>query len=286
MIDECLEHLERQTANIPAEILVADITGEQTVQRIRQRFPKTIVLPFAEKRSIPELRAAALQQSKGDIVAVIEDHCNVTPDWFERIVKAHGENPNCVAVGGAVENGSRERLVDWAVFFTEYNAFMPPLPRGVTNGITGNNVSYKRAAFEGWPDAAEMLSGGFWETTLHPRLLERGEKFFLEPDILVSHKKHFPFAYFSSQRFVYSRYYAGLLAQKMSLPGRAARGVASFALPPLLLYRIVRGVTAKGGRTRELIQTIPLLAVFTAIWGMGEVVGCFFGPGDSLKDIE
>jgi hypothetical protein len=33
-----------------------------------------------------------------------------------------------LAVGGAVENGSVERTVDWAAFFCEYARFMPARP--------------------------------------------------------------------------------------------------------------------------------------------------------------
>ncbi len=287
MIGECLEHLERSAAacGVTAEIVVADTTGEATIQEIRTRFPSVIVLPVAGRRSIPELRADALKQCKGEIVAVIEDHCNVTPDWFHTILVTHEENPSCIAVGGAVENGSREHLTDWAVYFCEYSEFMPPLARGVSDAITGNNVSYKRTAFQGWDDL-EFLRSGFWETTLHPRLRERGERFFMEPAILVHHKKRFPFGYFASQRFAYSRYYASLVTARLGTVGRIVRGIASLALPPILLYRIGSRVRNKGGHDRELLRTLPLLSAFTVIWAVGEAAGCFFGQGDSMEVIE
>lgn len=285
MIEECLDHLARQRGSISAEIIVADITGEATSQLIKARFPHVTLLSFPNKRSIPELRTAALESSSGKIIAVIEDHCNVHTDWYEQIVKAHSAHPECVAVGGAVENGSRDRIVDWAVFFCEYSPFMRPIFRGISDGITGNNVSYKKSAFDGWDDS-QFLREGFWETTLHPRLRGRGEQFWMEPDIVVDHKKHFPFWYFAGQRFVYSRYYAGLLAEKMTTPRRVLRGLASFALPPLLLYRIVSRVAAKKRHQKELLLAAPCLGAFTGIWAIGEVVGCFMGPGDSLADIE
>lgn len=272
-IEECLAALAGQAA----EVIVADVTGAD----IRTKFPWAKVLPIAQRLTIPQLRAIGLAQSRGDIIAIIEDHCNVAPDWCERIVQAHTAHPDCVAIGGVVENGSSDRLVDWAVFFCEYSRYMPPLTAGQCADITGNNVSYKRAAFAGIDDAT--LNAGFWESTLHPKLLARGEKFFCDPAIVVRHKKSFGFGYFVSQRYHYSRYYAGTLTGNWSVTRRWARGVASLALPVVLLTRIASRVKS---HRKELLLASPLLAVFTLVWAWGEVVGCFFGPGRSLERIE
>ena len=286
MIEDCLASLEHQRENPDSEVIVVDVLGEETASLVREKFPWVKLLSFDERLSIPELRAIGLDHSSGDIVAIIEDHCVMEEHWCERIVEAHRLHPECIAVGGAVENGSPERLVDWAVFFCEYSYYMLPLPRGVVAGIPGNNVSYKRRAFEGLDDPEETLKQGFWETTLHGKLQAIGEKFLLEPDILVYHKKYFGIRYFISQRYHYSRYYAGMIHGRASLPKRVFRGVASLAIPPLIIGRIVSHVVHKRRHLGKLILAAPLLALFTTVWAVGESAGCLLGPGQSLRKIE
>lgn len=286
MIEQCLAALAAQRRGSTPEVIVADATGEATVRLIHTRFPWVKVVPFAARRSIPDLQAAGLAYATGEVIAVIEDHCIVGPAWCEAVVGAHRAEPGCIAVGGPVENGSGERLVDWAVFFCEYSAFMPPLPRSLTTSIPGNNVSYKRRAFDQMAIARETLTEGFWEQTLHQELLARGQTFLMDPSIIVYHKKHFGFWYFVRQRFLYSRYYAGRLSESARLPGRMLRSVAALGLAPLLLGRIASRVARRKRHLRELLLALPHLVVFTGVWAMGELVGSILGPGGSLREIE
>ncbi len=286
VIVACLKALARQRGEVDAEVIVAEATGEETARLIREGFPWVKVLPFAERMTIPELRTAALAHSNGDIIAVIEDHCDPDEHWYEEIVEAHRAHPECVAIGGVVENGKRERLIDWAVFFAEYSPYMQPMVRGKTEDIPGNNVSYKRAAFEGVDGLDEYLKQGFWESTLHQRLLDRGDRFFLEPAITVYHCKYFRFLYSLSQRFHYSRYYAGTNFSRAGLGPRLYRSAVSLALPLILMARIGQRVAKKKRHMKELIQTIPLLLIITLVWAVGELVGSLFGPGQSLYRVE
>ena len=286
MIEECLAALGAQQGDVDAEVIVVDVTGERTVKLIRDRFPWVRLVALDERKTIPELRARGLAESRGKLIVVLEDHCMVGAGWSQRIVDAHQRHPECVAVGGAVENGCRERLMDWAVFFSEYSAFMLPLSGGMADNVTGNNVSYKRRAFEGFDSLDTMLTQGFWETTLHGRLRERGERFVVDPSIVVFHKKRFELLYSLSQRFHYSRYYAGTLFSRRPLGVRLFRSGASLALPALLMSRIAVGVGRKGRHWRKLLLTMPLLAALTGVWAIGESVGALAGPGDSLRRIE
>jgi len=64
-----------------------------------------------------------------------------------------------------------------------------------------------------------------------------------------------------------------------------AYGLAAFALPPVLFYRTVTRVLQKGRHRRELVQSVPLLLLFVSSWALGEVVGYWTGPGDSLSRV-
>ena len=56
----------------------------------------------------------------------------------------------------------------------------------------------------------ELLTSGFWETTVHPVLLQKGGRFLSFNELVMLHKKRFSWRLFAAQRFIYSRYYAGL----------------------------------------------------------------------------
>ena len=103
--------------------------------------------------------------------------------------------------------------------------------------------------------------------------------------LAMFHKKKFSWRLFASQRFVYSRYYAGLRFQDAGFVKRLAAGAASLLLPPILMYRMIKAVAAKGLQ-REFIRALPSLSTFIVIWAIGESYGAIFGPGDALARIE
>ena len=281
-IEECLDALMAQDGSTPYEVVVVDCCGEATRRKIRTYPEDRVQLLAVEGRpSIPRLRALGMVRARGQMVAILEDHCNVVPGWIEVVARAH--EAGVEALGGAVENGSTERLVDWAVFFCEYARFMPPVARGVVPEITGNNSVYHRRVLE---RLGEALDEEVWESFLHQKLHEAGVEFHCDPDLLVSHKKEFGFGYFLSQRYHYSRSFAGMRMERARWWMRLAYAVSTPALPPLLAYRIGRTVWGKGRHRGTLLRTIPVLGIFLLMWAWGEAVGALLGPGDSLEKVE
>src|SRR5439155_4052144 len=132
-------------------------------------------------------------------------HCVAPQNWLAEIVKAH--ELGYMVVGGAVENGTTDRIIDWSVFLCEYSSAMLPITAGEVKAIPGNNVAYKRAALE---LIADHIKANFWECFLHEQLAKKGVKFLSVPSIVVVHKKEFGFFDFLSQRFHYSRSFAGM----------------------------------------------------------------------------
>jgi hypothetical protein len=66
---------------------------------------------------------------------------------------------------------------------------------------------------------------------------------------------------------------------------RLVYGLLAFALPPVLFTRIVSRIWRSGRHRAELGRSLPLLAVFVIAWGLGEVVGGWFGEGDALAKV-
>lgn len=280
---ECLEALTAQETDVPFEVLVVDRCGEAVRRELRERFPqsKITVVPEAPGKSIPRLRAIGTARARGRLIAILEDHCMVPPGWIEAIRDLH--ESGCLVMGGPVENGAVDRVIDWAVFFCEYASFMPPLPEGETGSVAGSSAIYDREAFEAV--GAESMDE-VWEFFIHGRMKELGITFHSDPRLQVLHKKEFGFRYFMSQRYHYSRSFAGMRMEDEPTWKRLAYAAATPLLPPLILWRIARTVLPKRRRRKEFLLAIPHLSIFMASYAWGETVGALLGPGDSLRRVE
>ena len=96
---------------------------------------------------------------------------------------------------------------------------------------------------------------------------------------------HYTFSLYMSQRYLYSRSYAGARAAGAGSGRRLAMGIASLALPPVLFWRTVSRIRAKGRHQGELVKALPLLALFVVAWAAGEAVGYLAGAGNSLSRV-
>ncbi len=273
-IGRCLDSLERHCPE--GEVVVADWTDAETRRQVRERWPSVRLLSFDEPTAVPELRAAGIFASQGPYVALIEDHCVVRDGWAERLLEAHERGYE--VAGGPVENVMTRRIRDWAAFFCEYSAFLAPLPAGEAEDLPGMNVSYSRRALETIDD---LLHDGRWESWLHARLRERGFRFWSDPEAAIQHAKDFGFREFVSQRYHYSRSYAGMRNAQLGWR-RAAYVLGAPVLLPLLYWRIARNVARRRAHVKELLAATPLILVYTIVWVTGEAIGYAFGGGRSL----
>ena len=271
---DCLDALHERASG--AEVVVADWTNEPTRALVRRRFPQVRLLSFDEPMAVPELRAAGIFASDAPYVALIEDHCNVREGWADRIVAAHEAGRS--VVGGSIRNFPFRRVRDWAAFFCEYSRYMEPAPAGAVDDLPGMNVSYDRRALEAIDD---LLRAGRWESWLHARLLESGFELWCEPAAVLDHAKDFGFREFLSQRYHYSRSYAGMRNAELGAK-RALYVLGAPLIPPLMYARIAKNVLARRRHRRELALATPLILLYMTVWAGGEAIGYTFGGGRSL----
>jgi hypothetical protein len=87
---------------------------------------------------ISEMRAAAYREATGEVICMTEDHVVPAPDWVDQIIRAHAENPEAAAIGGAVRNGTPDHLIDWASFYAGHAPFLEPPHQRADQGIRRN----------------------------------------------------------------------------------------------------------------------------------------------------
>ena len=281
---ETLAALRNQDAPLAHEVVVVDRLDDAISALIRTRHPEVKLHPCDRKASLPEMRAQALAASRGQLILVTEDHCVPPLSWLRDFKAMHDAHPDAAVIAGCVENGVTGRAVDWATYLCEYAAFAPPIDEGKGAALAGMNVLYQRSLLEDC--APELLTRGFWETTVHPLLAQQGKQLLATNRIRIFHCKKFSFRLFAAQRFAYSRYYAGIRFQREQRLVRWVAALATPVLPVLLTFRLVRAARRKASIASPTWRAVPYLFLFFIIWAVGETVGYLCGPGEALRAIE
>jgi hypothetical protein len=277
-LSRTLAALEAQEGGVALEVVVPERTGATTRSQVRRRFPRAIVIPVEPGTPIPAMRRVAFEASSAPVVAVIEDHVIVPPDWAARLRGAVSEEQPIV--GGWVRNAATDRLIDRAAYLCEYGHMLSPLPSGPAEWLTGNNVAYHRSVLQRFGD---VIDEDRWENRLHDAAREAGVPLQRRTDIEVGHAMHYQSAVeYAAQRFLYSRAYAGMRLAGVGRARSLIYGLAAMALPPILLARIVKNGWGMPEARADLAKSLPMLSLFVVAWALGEVVGAWVGPGDAL----
>jgi glycosyltransferase involved in cell wall biosynthesis len=281
-IDQCLDSVRAQARAVDAEVLVVAAGEASYAERLAADFPWARIIHAADLRKVPALRRRGVEQSSGEYIAVIEEHCSAKDDWLAKALAAHTTG-RYAAVGGPIADFDYDRLPDWVVYFLEYNGALPPAPAGETEALNDANIVYRRDALVAH---AALLGEGYWPMTLHPTLLAEGQKFLSVPDMLVYHRGPFSFGYYLRQRYLFSRAFAGVRARTQSPLRRWAYVLGAPLVPFFLLARISLTVLRKRCRVGKFIRALPLLGTALLVFVAGEWVGCVWGPGDALSRVE
>ncbi len=281
LISAVLAALTREQKVSPHEVIVATRHQGAVVENMRAQYPTVQLIECLAHDTIPTLRAIAIEKSSGQVIAVTEDHCLPCEDWIGCIQRAMAKD--VAAVGGPVEQGTFQRLRDWAAFLTEYAFAISPCEAGPTGGLPGNNVAYRRELCDG---LVQTLKDQRWESFRYGQIIESGKVFWLDPKMVVSHNRSFDFLYFLSQRFYFCRSYAGMRWANPTLKQRMIYGFGSAVLPPMLWLRSLRVLMKKKRFVLRYVCLSPLISLYYVAGALGEMAGYFFGSQQSLERVE
>ncbi|MCI0467775.1 MAG: glycosyltransferase family 2 protein [Beijerinckiaceae bacterium] len=281
-IDFCLQSLEAQAKAIAAEVIVVVTSESSYAARLTVDYPWARVIKSTATTQVPALRRIGVQAARGALIVIIEEHCSAAPDWLACACAAL-KSGVYGAAGGPVADYDYKRLPDWTVYFLEYHGALPPAAGGETDNLNDANIAYPRKLLL---EHAALLDDGYWPMALHPTLLAKGVKLLSAPDMIVYHRGPFDYRYYLGQRFLFSRAYAGVRAQKQPPLRRLAYIVLAPAVPFMMLARISGIVLRKGCRVPKFVACLPLLSLALVVMVAGEWLGCVAGPGDALSKVE
>ncbi len=255
---------------VDGELLLASGAAEpplllpRNVARVR-----ILYLPGAD---VFALRAAGIAAARSEVVAVTEDHCRLPDDWCVRVRDLFAADPKLEVLGGAVVNGSEQRLMDRANFRMTFARFAPAALHAQTPCIS--NVAVRRRALPAAP------APGWFEFSFLPASAASARTAMCS-DIAVTHVQTHgrwwtPFAHFHNGR-VSGAYRAkfGTLLGKGGLFRIANREMRTH-------LRATRAALQAVGEKPGALVAVQLLALAHAI---GFVVGVRRGPGTSARHL-
>jgi len=281
-LPRCLDSLNKQVAEHDIEVIVVDRCGAETLARLEKDydFLSIIQADLDHRPSVPELRSIGVKHAKGDIIAIIEEHCVASSQWINTILSSFRDAE--AAIGGPILDNNFDRIRDWVVYFSEYHNYLPPWPDGERYLLNGANIAYNRHNLMKYFD---ILSSGYWEVVLHPLLSKEG-LFRSIPSMGVYHTGPFDYFYYLKQRYLLSRTWGGTQREKVSFIKRLLYIVAAPLFPALLLARISHRVLKSKQFLFKYIISLPMLipVVISYVWG--EWLGYLIGVGDALERVE
>jgi hypothetical protein len=272
-----LDSLYAQAVALGAEVIVMDGHGRALDGEDRYPCVEWVRRPGL---TVFQLRGRGLRMARGEVTAVTEDHCRVAPDWCRSVLAAHADRPEAAVIGGIIENGATESMVDWANFLISNGGFVPPLPRGSDVPVTGQaNVSYKRWALANYP--ADALHEGGYRAALRAR----GIALCNDERVRVSHVQSLGALGTCLIQFHDGRCVAASRRSHQS-PAKAALELAKGVLLPLRVgvasLRVVgRAWRRRPQERRVAVASLPWIVLVMGFHAAGELTGLIVGPGKS-----
>ncbi len=278
----CLEALTAQIGP-QAEVIVAVGAAPLAAKLVERDFPQIRVISRTDRQPLQTLRAAALAEARGRVIALLDCFSIVEPAWLATMLAAH-ERMERPAIGGAVDLADADQagLARWALYINEYGMFMPPFEEGETPLLPGCNLSYKRHALF---DGDRPRNPEFWKTFVNEDLRDSSTGLWVEPAAVVRLDKPIAFTDYWLTRFDHGRCYGGMRGSGMPGWERLARAAATPVLPFILLARWARRYWSRGRRRSKLLLTLPLQLLLFGSWAVGEGAGYFFGSGGACRKL-
>lgn len=275
------ETLLREAEGLNVEILFVDGSG-LPVPDLAEADPRLRWIQL-EDQSVFRLFARGLHEARGEVVATTEDHALPRAGWCAAILRAHADHPEASAIGGTIENGSTDRLLDWASYFITQGPHMGPLgDREVAVTTNEADVSFKLSAIQGFDEHHGL---GFMAILHTRRLGQTGRVLRVDDRIMVDHFQSIGFRATSAIHFHNGRSISGFRRSRGMARGDWLRIVFALVLPVWRIGRVVRVGWAKGRQRRRLVASIPLATYLEYCQAAGHFVGYLAGPGNSPQHL-
>ncbi len=279
-LERCLNSLKANAEQ--AEIIVSTCFSEEEVHYLRQDFDAVFVFNPDEsdhktarlrETRVFRLRSSGVKAAHGDIVMLLEDHCEVTLAWYQAMLDVL-QDQHCIA-GGPIANGATSSLFHWALYWSEYAAMMPPFSDEDVHYLSAVNSAYYKTALD---DCKQTWRDGFYDNEVHDALMKQGAKLRLAENAIVNTRLPFTFKQAFVHLFTGGLRYGAYRGGGHWSMSRFMRLFATLLVPAVLSVRVLKYVRLRQPQSlTTFLLSFPILYVLLTAWGVGELVGTLSG---------
>jgi hypothetical protein len=263
-LTRCLEALAASCVGLDCEIIVVIAGTDSAVPSRRSLRIRTIEM--ADDTLTPMLWSEGIAASSGDVVALTTAHCFVAAEWARSLLAAL--EAGAAAAGGPMRLAHDATVVDSAIFFLRYSAFLDGRPDGPTRDIAGDNCAYRRDRI---PETSWSREGGFWEVDVNRAISDSRNTIVWCGSAVAEFGESFTMRSIARHRFEHGRLFG---RSRVSRGESTARIAGSAPLVPFVLVaRIARRIRGRGEYRRRFITAIPCILALAACWASGEAAG-------------
>ncbi len=267
-LQRCLDALAVQRDAPAFEIVVAYDPSLQGMDAVERRYPNVRMSANQGQRTPLELASRALQNSRGEVILLTEDHCIPDVDWVRNL---HGAfEDGCAAVGGVVRADDQATPMDWAFYFVDFFRYARPVVDGPSPTLTVCNVAYRRVDLEqidpSWKDF-------FHETAVNDELSTHFGPLKLFGGARVTMRRHVRFIDAVRERYAFGRLFGCTRMERTTQPRRLIYTLGALVLPGLLLGRMVHKALSDDSLRAQLTRSIVPLVALVLAWSWGEWLG-------------
>lgn len=267
---EALRHLQAQSRPDAIEVVLVHTQAHaREIDRTAFRmFGRFITVPVASVPTVASAFVAALEEATGEVVAQMEDHVLLDPDWAEATLSAH-EGP-WAAVAPRLRNANPATATSWANFVAAFAHAIAASPRGPVDAGPGHNTSYKRQILLHYRDELPRLYQS--ERVFHYRLQSDGHRILHDPRVRQAHVNISLSRKALSHAFLGGVLFGAYRSAAMSGAEKAARSLAAPLVPLLRFWRTCRMLRATADVAMPMTAW-ALLTLLLAAHAAGEVAG-------------
>jgi glycosyltransferase involved in cell wall biosynthesis len=185
LIGETLQSLSEQKTSVEFEIIVADCSTDGSDRKIAEMFPSARLLHKDAHDYPGAARNRAIDNAKGEIIAMIDADAKASEDWIDRISLNFETNPDVTGFGGAIENARKESRSARVAHLLEFGGYTPSWNRRKVRMTPTCNLALKKNVF----DSARFLEDWFGnEDVLIADHINRTKgTIIFDPQMLVCH---------------------------------------------------------------------------------------------------
>ncbi len=184
------------------EIVIVDnlssFENQRLLQDIQMRFPDRVKYMREDKIGLCSARNCGIENSRGGIVAFLDDDAVVPTYWLKNLIKPFAIDPNVFAVGGKVIAKYTSPPPDWidqrlGMYISNFDHGEEAIALSYNEYPRGANMAFRRQAFDEcglFLDCFDRKGDslmGYGDIEICYRIDKAGYKVFYVPDAEVHH---------------------------------------------------------------------------------------------------